>query len=187
MPQDAKHSRKPRGIFESRPSPILTQSLLRTWYVFLPLIGIWLASARFIKPNLKKVQDEGTLQRLKNEQAGRQLLNQMNASEAVIRAATFERDSVLTPAIDRRIFLVDSSRAIVAGQRDEIEAILASADSLDDVTSRYGRRAASLAESLAAIGRENERLDSTHLALTDSLSRLAARAVETWTRAKERD
>lgn len=187
MPESRAHVRKPRGIFEERPNVFLAQALMRTWYILLPLIGIWAAGVRFIKPNLTQIRNEGTLQRLKNEQQGRQLLNQMNASEAVIKAAQFERDSVLTPAIERRLFLVDSSRAIVAGERAEVEDLLAKVDSLDDATQRLERRMAALAETVDAVAAEQARLDSVRTFMTDSLTRLRARAAETWSRARERE
>lgn len=185
MSSGDEYVRKPRGIFERRPNVVFTHSLLRTWYVFLPLVGIWIASTQFIKPSLQKIRDEGTLQRLKNEQAGRQLLNTMNASEAVVRAAIFERDSVLTPAIDRRVFLVDSTRAIVSGERSEVLELSATVDSLEDATHRVDRRVVALADTLDAIAAEEARVDSIHADLNDSLTRLTARAVETWSRARE--
>jgi hypothetical protein len=179
--------RKRRGIFEDRPNVFITQTLLRSWYVLLPLIGIWMGGARFIKPNLQKIRDEGTLQRLKNEQQGRGLLNQLNASESVVRAATFERDSVLAPAIGRRLFLVDSLRAIVAGEEAEIAELAAKVDSINAEAEEVAARTADQTASLSGFTAEQARLDSTIAALNDSLTSLKARAAETWERANQRE
>ncbi len=181
---DAGH-RKRRGIFEARPNAFIAQALLRTWYVLLPLVGIWLAGSQYVKPSLQKIRDEGTLQRLKNEQAGRGFLNQLNASESIVRAATFERDSVLAPAISRRIFLVDSLRVIVAGEEAEIAELDAKIDSIGEAAREVERETASVTASLPDLVAEQARLDSTIAALNDSLTNLKAKAAETWERAKQ--
>src|SRR5262245_57304376 len=127
-------SRKPRGIFESRPNPWVARALERAWYFLLPLFGVWLSGSTYIKPTLTKIRNEGTISRLKNEAEGRSLLNAMNASESQIRGATFERDSTLAPAINRRLFLVDSLRSISSEKDLQILEFAATADSFDQKT-----------------------------------------------------
>lgn len=178
-------SRKPRGIFETRPSPWITRSLERTWYILLPLFGIWLSAATYIKPNMTKIQNEGTISRLKNEAEGRKLLNELNASESQIRGATFERDSVLAPAINRRVFLVDSLRSISSEKDLQILDFAAAADSFAAETRKVEAETAALEDSLKGIYEEAARLDTVALQLADSLAHLRARVEETKTRARQ--
>ena len=179
-------SRPPRGIFERRPRPWVARSLERTWYVLLPLFGIWLSGATYIKPKLTEIQNEGTISRLKNEAEGRRLLNEMNAAESQIRAATFERDSLLAPAIDRRLFLVDSLKSITTEKQRQILEFAARADSFAAATRDVEKRTKALEDSLKTILAQAARLDTTALALADSLTHLKARAEETWTRARQK-
>ncbi len=179
-------SRKPRGIFEHRPRAWIARTLERTWYVLLPLFGIWLSGATYIKPKLTEIQNAGTISRLKNESEGRRLLNEMNAAESQIRAATFERDSVLAPAIGRRLFLVDSLNAITTDKQRQILEFAARADSFAAATRDVERRTKAFEESLKVVLAQAARLDSTRVQLEDSLTHLKTRAEETWTRANQK-
>ena len=171
-------ARKPRGIFEHRPRAWITRTLERTWYVLLPLFGIWLSGATYIKPTLTEIQNAGTIARLKNEAEGRRLLNEMNAAESQIRGATFERDSLLAPAINRRLFLVDSLQAITSDKGRQILEFAARADSFAAATRDVEMRTKALEASLKAALAEAARLDSTRMQLEDSLAHLKARAEE---------
>jgi hypothetical protein len=179
-------SRKPRGIFEHRPRVWITRTLERTWYVLLPLFGIWLSGATYIRPKLTEIQNTGTIARLKNESEGRRLLNEMNAAESQIRGATFERDSVLAPAVNRRLFLVDSLKAITTDKEQQILEHAARGDSIAAATLDIEKKTHALEESLKVVLAQAALLDSTRVQLEDSLARLRARAEETWTRARQK-
>ncbi|MFN0152717.1 MAG: hypothetical protein ACKVU1_18595 [bacterium] len=173
---------KPRGIFEPKPNPWLARSLERVWYLLLPLLGVWFAEANFIQPNVSEIRNEGIISRLKNESAGRKLLNEMNAAESAIRAAMFERDSVLAPAIARRVFMVDSLRTIARGETTKVDQIIALIDSLDGLTARYQEETAALGDSLVALKQQKADVEASVLATADSLGRVRARVNETWTK-----
>ena len=173
---------KPRGIFEPKLNPWLAHSLERVWYILLPLIGVWIAEAKFIEPNVTAIRNEGIIARLKAEAAGRKLLNEMNASESAIRAATFERDSVLAPAINRRVFMVDSLRAIQYEEQAGVDEIVAQIDSLDALTKTYEMETVALGDSLTALKARKTEADAAVLAAADSLGRVRARIDETWTK-----
>jgi len=180
-PSEVRHG-KPRGIFEPKPNPWLARSLERVWYLLLPLLGVWFAESNFIKPNVEVIRNEGIISRLKNEQAGRKLLNEMNASESAIRAATFERDSLLAPAIGRRVFMVDSLRSIAREETIKVDQVIALVDSFNDLSERYQQETAALGDSLVALKAKKSELEASVLATADSLGRLRARVNETWTK-----
>lgn len=173
---------KPRGIFEPKPNPWLARSLERVWYFLLPLLGVWFAEANFIKPNVSEIRNEGIISRLKNEQAGRKLLNEMNAAESAIRAATFERDSLLAPAIARREFMVDSLRSIAREETLKVDQIVALVDSLNALSAKYQEETVALGDSLAGLKAQKVEVEASVLAAADSLGRLRARVNETWTK-----
>lgn len=173
---------KPRGIFEPKPNPWLARSLERVWYLLLPLLGVWFAEANFITPNVTEIRNEGIISRLKNEQTGRKLLNEMNAAESAIRAATFERDSLLAPAIARRVFMVDSLRSIAREETMKVDQIVALVDSLNELSARYQAETVALGDSLAALKAQKVEIEASVLAAADSLGRLRARVNETWTK-----
>jgi hypothetical protein len=179
-------SKKPRGIFEARPNPWVARALERAWYILLPLFGVWLSGATYIKPTLTKIRNEGTISRLKNEAEGRSLLNTMNASESQIRGATFERDSLLAPAINRRLYLVDSLKAISSEKELQILEFAATADSFAAKTVEAEARTAALEETLKTANAEIARLDSVALQRADSLAHLKTRAEEIRTRARQK-
>lgn len=171
---------KPRGIFEPKLNPWLAHSLERVWYILLPLIGVWIAEAKFIEPNVTAIRNEGTIARLKAEQAGRKLLNDMNASESAIRAATFERDSTLAPAINRRVFMVDSLRAIQYEEQAGVDVLVAQIDSLEAVTKVFELETIALGDSLVALKARKTEADASVAVAADSLARVRARVDETW-------
>jgi chromosome segregation ATPase len=173
---------KPRGIFEPKLNPWLARSLERVWYILLPLIGVWIAEAKFIEPNVTSIRNEGIIARLKAEQKGRQLLNEMNATESRIRAATFERDSVLAPAINRRVFMVDSLRAIQYEEQANVDVVVAQIDSLNTVTKTLELETVALGDSLVALKARKTEADAAVLTAADSLGRVRARIDETWTK-----
>jgi hypothetical protein len=171
---------KPRGIFEPKLNPWIARSLERVWYILLPLIGVWIAEAKFIEPNMTAIRNEGIIARLKAEAAGRKLLNEMNASESAIRAATFERDSTLAPAINRRVFMVDSLRAIQYEEQAGVDVLVAQIDSLEAVTKAFELETIALGDSLVALKARKTEADAEVAAAADSLARVRARIDETW-------
>jgi hypothetical protein len=179
MSASAPHD-KPRGIFEREPNKWLSRTLERTWYVLLPLIGVWIAEARFIEPNVAEIHNAGIIDSLKAAAEGRRLLNEMNASESVIRAATFERDSLLAPALERRRYMVDSLRALAREDTIRAAEIQASTDSLEAVLAAAQRETEVFADSLRTLQAMKSDLDTELIAKADTLARIRARVSETY-------
>lgn len=180
MPPARTPRGKPRGLFAPSPNKWLVRILERTWYLFLPLIGVWIAETRFIEPNVAEIRNAGIIDSLKAASAARRLLNEMNGTESVIRAATFESDSILAPAIARRAFMVDSLRSIARKDTLAVLAVLAAIDSLEGVTLSVEQETAALGDSLLAYEARRAELEEVAVSMADSLARIRLQINETW-------
>jgi hypothetical protein len=120
---------------EKQTNPILRAIFARSWYLFIPLIAIWVFEAKKIDPQIKAVETA-----MAEDQKATELARGKSLQDARRMATSISRWRAIRDTLDVRIeqvgAVMDSVRLIREGHLTETRMLERQADSLRSIVSQ---------------------------------------------------